>query len=101
MLHGVHQGPSLFMACTDAGRVAAGERLRTGVNEPRTEPTRCHGAWPIGRVPGAVVWVGAISWALSPAQGALGCVRSVPAPRCGSATSGRLLRPHPPTADGR
>jgi hypothetical protein len=49
------------MACADAGRVAAGERLRTGVNEPRIEPTLCHAAWPIDRVPGAAVWVEVIS----------------------------------------
>jgi hypothetical protein len=39
MLATVHQGPPLFMAWADAGRVAAGKGLRTGVNERRTEPS--------------------------------------------------------------
>jgi DNA-sulfur modification-associated len=72
MLTGVHQWPPPFMACADARRVAAGERPRTGVNEPRTEPTPCHATWRIGRVPGGAICVEAISWALSPEQGAPG-----------------------------
>jgi hypothetical protein len=66
MLHGVHQSPSLFMACADAGRVAAGERLRTGVNEPRTEPTPCHAAWPTGRVPVRLATSGLFRWRVVP-----------------------------------
>jgi hypothetical protein len=70
MLTSVHQWPPPFMACADARRVAAGERPRTGVNEPRTEPTSCHATWRIGRVPGGAICVEAISWALSAEQGA-------------------------------
>ena len=39
LLTGVHQCPLQFAASADACRVATGERLRTGVNEPRNEPT--------------------------------------------------------------
>ena len=38
LLAGVHQCPLRFAASADVCRVATGERLRTGVNEPRTEP---------------------------------------------------------------
>ena len=38
LLAGVHHRPPPFMACADPCWAATGERRRTGVNEPRTEP---------------------------------------------------------------
>ena len=47
-LTSVHQCPPPFATCANTPTVNAGERLRTGVNEPRSEPTPCRAAWPAG-----------------------------------------------------
>jgi hypothetical protein len=45
MLASVHHWPSPFATYADVSRVAGGERPRTGVNEPRTEPRPGVEAW--------------------------------------------------------
>ena len=45
MLASVHHWPPPFATYADVSRVAGGERPRTGVNEPRTEPRPGSGAW--------------------------------------------------------
>ena len=48
MLTSVHHRPPPFATCANTPTVNADERSRTGVNEPRTEPTPCRAAWIVG-----------------------------------------------------
>jgi len=45
LLAGVHHRSLPFMACPDLCWAATGEWLRTGVNEPRTEPMPGSESW--------------------------------------------------------
>jgi hypothetical protein len=90
----VHRRPSAYLTCTEGRCAFTDERLRTGVNETKTEPTASrrtrHGELR-----------GASPMMLRPEQGALGYARPVHKRLRRSATAGRLRRPRLNAADGR
>ena len=48
----VHRRPPAFLSRADSRPVTAGERWRTGVNEPKTEPRPDSAAWSFDQLPG-------------------------------------------------